>query len=84
VSFANRPVATPGNSSMYGIELDANLGYHNQGFFAGLYYGVLFPLAALDHPEDISGQGGPGYGFGTNVGDADTAQTIQTRLVLQF
>jgi uncharacterized protein (TIGR04551 family) len=84
LSFANKPVATPGNSSLYGLELDASLGYSNKGFFAGLYYGVLFPFGALDHPDDLSGQGGPGFGFGTNVGDADTAQTIQTRLVLQF
>lgn len=84
VSFANVPVATPGNGSMYGVELDADLGYHSGGFFAGISYGVLFPLSALDHPADAADQGGPGFGYGLNVGDAETAQTIQTRLMLQF
>jgi len=83
-SFANVPVATPGNGSMYGIELDGDLGYENEGFFAGISYGILFPLGAMDHPEDISNQGGPGFGYGLNAGDASTAQTIQTRLVVQF
>lgn len=78
VSAAHRPVATPGNSALYGLEIDADVGYSNDGFFAGISYGVLFPFSALDHPED------PAFGFGDNSGGADTAQTIQTRLVLQF
>lgn len=84
VSFANRPIATPGNDPWYGVELNGDLGYHNGNFFAGFSYGVLFPLSALDHPEDVPGQGGPGFGFGGNVGEAQTAQAIRTRLVLQF
>jgi len=48
-------------------------------------YGVLFPLSAMDHPEDDPDGGGPGFGYGEdNLGDAETAQTIQFRLVLQF
>jgi uncharacterized protein (TIGR04551 family) len=86
LSFANVKVATPGNGSMYGLELDADFGYHHEGFFAGIAYGVLFPFAALDHPADDPSAGGPGFGFGTggNTGSADAAQTIQTRLSLQF
>lgn len=83
-SFANVPVATPGNGQMYGIELDGDLGYENDGFFAGISYGVLFPMGAMDHPVDVANEGGPGFGYDTNSGDAETAQTIQTRLVLQF
>ncbi len=78
LSMAHRPVATPGNSTFYGLELDADIGYHNDGFFAGISYGVLFPFAALDHPSDDA------FGFGENSGEAGTAQTVQTRLVLQF
>lgn len=82
VSFANVPVATPGNSRLYGVEFDADLGYRgdlgrDQAFFAGISYGVLFPLGALDHPEEL------GY-IGSNIGDASTAHTIQTRLMLRF
>lgn len=84
LSFANQPVSTPGNASMYGFELDAHFGYQNDGFFAGIAYGLLVPLAALDHPGDNALNGGSGFGYGSNIGDADTAQTIQTRLVLQF
>jgi uncharacterized protein (TIGR04551 family) len=83
-SFSHRRVATPGNGSMYGIEMDGDFEYHNDGFSAGIAYGVLFPLAAMDHPV---GSSGPGFSYGTtdeNAGDAETAQTIQMRLMLKF
>jgi uncharacterized protein (TIGR04551 family) len=83
-SFANVPVSTPGNGRMWGVELDGDLGYHTKSFFAGISYGVLFPLGAMHHPEDEMGQGGPGFGYGTNTGKAGTAQTIRTRMVLRF
>ena len=78
-SFAHKPVATPGNESFYGIELDGDIGYSNakEGFFAGISYGVLFPLAALDHPVDI-------FENNLNSVGASTAQTFQGRLVLKF
>jgi uncharacterized protein (TIGR04551 family) len=81
VSFANVPVSTPGNSSLWGVELDGDLGYHNdrEGFFAGLSYGVLFPLGAMDHPADDEL-----FPNTEDQGDAGTAQTIQMRLVLKF
>jgi uncharacterized protein (TIGR04551 family) len=82
LSAAHRPVATPGNSTLYGLELDADIGYENDGFFAGISYGILLPFAALDHPETAA------FPFGSqnggNGGDAGTAQTIQSRLMLQF
>lgn len=88
-SFALKPVATPGNSSMYGTEFDADLGLATERVFAGISYGILFPFAAMNHPATDTSSGGPGYGFGTspdgttsNVGDAATAHAIQLRLVL--
>ncbi len=84
VSFANEEVATPGNARMYGVELDGDLGYHNGAFFAGISYGVLFPLAALDHPRDEDGGGGPGFNYEDNAGNAEIAQTFQTRLIVAF
>ncbi len=86
-SFAQRQVSTPGNARGYGIELDGDLEYHNDSFSAGMAYGILFPLAALDHPVSSSTSGGPGFSYGStsdNAGDAQTAQTIQFRLLLKF
>jgi hypothetical protein len=81
---------------MYGTEFNGDLGYSSGGLFAGLSYGVLFPLGAMNHP---SGATAPAdktlndYGFGndsdpingaTNIKDAETAHTIQARVVLSF
>ncbi|HTM18868.1 MAG TPA: TIGR04551 family protein [Kofleriaceae bacterium] len=74
VSFAAKPASTPGNGDMYGVEFDGDLGYENEGFFAGIAYGVLFPLSAMNHSADLFGE----------FADAGTAHTIQSRLVLQF
>ena len=56
-AIANRPVAYPGNSYNLGLEIDAQLMYKNEeeGFYAGLVYGVLFPFAALGLPAEIYG-----------------------------
>jgi uncharacterized protein (TIGR04551 family) len=88
-SFALRPVATPGNSVMYGTEFDGDLGYYGNHIFLGISYGVLFPMGAMAHPENNATNGGPGYTWSTdvnnpNTGDAGTAHTIQSRLVLTF
>lgn len=78
-SFAMKPVSTPGNDSGLGVEFDSELSYRNGGFFAGLTYGVLFPMAGLDHPSDDA----LGFGEG-NRGEAETAHAIQSRFVLSF
>ncbi len=88
-SFALKPVATPGNSRMYGTEFNADVGYTTGGFTGSVSYGVLFPLGALAHPEEV-----PGWirepldddpeTPDVNVGDASTAHTIQFRLTLTF
>lgn len=83
-SFALKPVATPGNGSVYGTEFDADLGYSSDGFQAGIAYGVFFPLSAMDHPLDALGEGGEGFNYGANAGDAGNAHTLQARLVVTF
>ena len=89
-SFALKKVATPGNDIMYGTEFDGELGYASNGLFVGLSYGVLFPLGAMNHPQDDPTTGVV-YGYGTdpvsmqsNAKSAETAHTIQTRFVLAF
>jgi len=84
-SFALKKVATPGHETMYGTEFDSDLGYASGGLFVGVSYGVLFPLAAMNHPADDTTTGTSlGFGTGTNSGNAETAHTIQSRLVLAF
>jgi uncharacterized protein (TIGR04551 family) len=90
-SFALKPVATPGNSLMYGTELDTDLGYTGNHVYLGVSFGVLFPLGAMAHnANDSVNAPGPGYPWGTdangvpNTGDPGTAYTIQSRLVLTF
>jgi len=90
-SFALKPVATPGNGVMYGTEFDGDLGYATGGMFIGLSYGVLFPFGALSHPADNPDDTTQKYGYTdpttgdtSNVKDAETAHTIQSRFVLAF
>ncbi len=77
-AMANRPIGYPGNSYNLGLEIDAALLYKNEeeGFYAGLVYGVLFPFGALNFPAEIYGAQ-----FAHN---ADTAQTFQARLYVKF
>lgn len=89
-SFALKPVATPGNGTMYGTEFDGEVGYDNGTLFAGISFGVLFPFGALAHPADDPNTGAT-FGYGTdpvtnipNTGDPGTAYAIQSRLVLKF
>lgn len=78
-SAALKPVSTPGNSEMWGIELDGDLGYTSNGFHAGIAYGLFLPLAAMNHPAD------DGFGYGAmNTGDAGNAHTIQARFAVEF
>jgi uncharacterized protein (TIGR04551 family) len=83
-SFAMRPVSTPGNGTMYGTEFDADVSYDNGGFSMGLAYGLLFPLDAMDHPDDADVVGGDGFGYDENFGNAGNAHTLQMRLAVKF
>ena len=78
-AIANRPVAYPGNSYNLGLEIDAQLMYKNEeeGFYAGLVYGVLFPFAGLGLPAEI-------YGAQYAKDSPDIAQTFQARLIVKF
>ena len=78
-AMANNPVAYPGNSYNLGLEIDAQLMYKNEeeGFYAGLVYGVLFPFAALGLPGEI-------YGAQYAKESPDIAQTFQARLIVKF
>jgi uncharacterized protein (TIGR04551 family) len=76
-AIANRFVAYPGNSYNLGLELDASLLYRNEeeGFYAGVTFGYLFPFDALKHPGSIF----PGFDKGP-----DGAFTLQARLAVKF
>lgn len=76
--LANEPVAFPGNSSNIGVELDLNIFYRNEEekFFAGLQYGVMFPLGALKRPEEL---------FGESFADgADIAHVLRLNMMVRF
>jgi uncharacterized protein (TIGR04551 family) len=78
-SLAHEPVGYPGNSRNLGVELDLHIFYKNveDGFNAGVAYGVLFPLAALSRTAEI---------FGSTYGkDVDVAaHTFMGRLLVKF
>jgi uncharacterized protein (TIGR04551 family) len=78
---APRANATPGNSNALGTEFDADIGYSNGGFSAGMSGGVLIPLAGLAHPDTASGTD---IGYGSNIGDGGTAYTILARAMVTF
>jgi uncharacterized protein (TIGR04551 family) len=75
-SIANVPVGWPGNDANLGLEIDGAVWYHNdeEGFSAGVAYGVLFPFAGLRIRGDI---------YGVNF-DPQTAQTVQARIAVKF
>ena len=77
-SVAHKPIAYPGNDPNLGVELDLDIFYKNEeeGFFAGLQYGVLFPLDGLDRPKSI-----PGIKY---EADAEIAHTLQARMIVKF
>ncbi|MBK7071560.1 MAG: TIGR04551 family protein [Myxococcales bacterium] len=86
-SAAMKTVSTPGNDTFWGTEFDGDLGYDSGGFHMGLAYGVLFPLAAMDHPDSIDGATDPEFPFGTNnqnAGVSGNAHTFQFRLGVEF
>jgi uncharacterized protein (TIGR04551 family) len=94
-SFALRPVATPGNETFWGTEFDADIGYDSDVFSIGLAYGVLFPLGAMNHPDDDAGEDSYTYNNEStifpdqdndinNVGAAGNAHTIQMRAIVKF
>jgi uncharacterized protein (TIGR04551 family) len=76
-SMANVPVSTPGDALLYGIETDASAGYRNtaEGFYAGITWGVFWPLDALDRPATI---------WPTDAASASAAQILRLNLGVKF
>ena len=92
-SIANVPVAYPGNSPHLGVEFDLDIFYRNpeDGFYAGLAYGVLIPLAGLDRPASGTVNGGDAFQKNGNKAalfenhvEAEVAHTLQARMIVKF
>jgi uncharacterized protein (TIGR04551 family) len=81
---ALRPVSTPGNSAMWGLEFDTDLAYAGNGFHAGIAYGMFLPLGAMNHPGRDPITLRDRLGYGTNAGDAGNAHSIQARFAVEF
>jgi uncharacterized protein (TIGR04551 family) len=82
-SIAPVPVSTPGNSINYGLELDLGLQYRNlrENFFAGITWGVFWPMAALAR----SVGGDASRPLWTAPGeDANAAQVVRTFIGIRF
>jgi uncharacterized protein (TIGR04551 family) len=80
-SLAMVPVSTPGNSMNYGIELDLGLQYRNlhEGIYAGMTWGVFWPMAALSRPQvDVNTP------LWNMPEDANAAQVIRTFVGIKF
>jgi uncharacterized protein (TIGR04551 family) len=80
-SMAMVPVATPGNSLSYGIEMDLGLQYRNlrENIYAGCTWGVFWPMAALSRPMvDASAP------LWSSPEDANAAQVIRTFMGIRF
>lgn len=82
-AMTHEPLGYPGNSRNLGIELDLDIFYRNleEKFFAGLQYGVMFPLGALDRPRELDGET---FFSEATAADAEIAHTVQARLIVKF
>jgi hypothetical protein len=80
-SLAMVPVSTPGNSLNYGVEMDLGLQYRNlrENIYAGLTWGVFWPMAALSRP--IVDASAPLWAHSE---DANAAQVIRTFVGIRF
>lgn len=77
-SFSHYASSTPGNSNLLGTELNAHLFYQSDdGFVAGLAYGILFPWQGLSHRKELALSS-------ENFREAKFAQTVQGLFAVQF
>jgi hypothetical protein len=62
---------------MWGLEMNVGAGYRNtaEGFYAGLTWGVLWPLGALNRPAN---------GLWPNAEDASVAQILRVYMGVKF
>ncbi|MDA0712992.1 MAG: TIGR04551 family protein [bacterium] len=78
VSFATNADLTTGKSNLLGVEFDASAFYQSDdGFHLMLKYGLLIPLAALNHPAANDEK------F-TKYGTAKTASALQLFMGINF
>jgi uncharacterized protein (TIGR04551 family) len=86
VIYSMAPVSngTPGHGLSYGIEMNVGVNYRNsaEGFYAGLTWGVLWPLAALDRPMNHSD--GVTSFWGSDAANASAAQVLRTFFGIRF
>jgi hypothetical protein len=76
------PVSTPGNAISYGVEMNVGANYRNpaDGFYAGITWGVLWPMSALDRPNTTSSTGT----LWPNAQPTSAAQSLRTFLGIKF
>jgi hypothetical protein len=82
-SMAQVKASTPGDGRSYGIEMNVGVNYRNtgEGFYAGLTWGVLWPLAALDRPATHA----DGTTFwGPDAASGSAAQILRTFFGIRF
>jgi uncharacterized protein (TIGR04551 family) len=80
-SLAPVPVATPGNSLNYGVEMNLGVQYRNlrENIFAGFTWGVFWPMAALSRPRvDASAP------LWASPEDANAAQVVRVFAGIRF
>jgi uncharacterized protein (TIGR04551 family) len=77
-ALAPVPVATPGNSLSYGVEMDLSAMYRNtgEGFYAGVIWGVFWPMGALQRPASVWGT--------QDAADATAAQILRIFLGIRY
>lgn len=84
-SAALSRLGTPGDARNLGIETNVGLTYRNNAdrFYAGVVWGVLWPLAGLNRPTNAADPGASLWPVGTQS-DAATAQVLRGFLGIQF
>jgi uncharacterized protein (TIGR04551 family) len=75
-SMALEKVSTPGNALPYGVEMNLGVNYRNppDGFYGGVTWGVLWPMAALNRPA----------GLWEVAQDATSAQVLRVFMGIKF
>ncbi len=78
-AIAHQRLATFGQKTNTGLELDAAFRYHDQQepIFVQLQYGVMFPFGAFNRDSSV-------YPTAQNGGDAKAAQSIQAQIGIKF
>jgi uncharacterized protein (TIGR04551 family) len=85
-SMAHVPVSTPGNALGYGLEMNAGLTYRytGEGFYAGMTWGVFWPMGALNRPAPLWTDAPPAPGIPADAADAKAAQVLRGFLGIRF